>query len=65
MQTLNKAYIRFSQMIEDGSYNTEGVNFASMCRSIGVAPASMEEVIWQELGMGGEELLAELRAHNE
>lgn len=64
MKSIDKAYIRFSQMIEDGYCNNEGETFISMCRSIGVAPAALEERIWDELGMGGEELLAGLRAHN-
>lgn len=58
MCNIQKAYSRFGEMIADGSIcKEENRSFERICRRLGVSPASLDEILQEELGMSGELIL--------
>jgi len=64
MKTMEDIYARFALMLDDPGHEGCGWDYRRMCRKLGVAPASLDEVLEEELGMSGNELLESLRSHN-
>ena len=58
MCSIDKAYSRFGKMVADGSVCPgKDHSFTSVCRRLGVSPASLNEILEEELGMSGELIL--------
>ena len=62
MCTIMKTYGRFADLL-DGSRILENpfVGFGHVCRFLRVSPASLDEILTEELGMTGAELMESRR----
>ena len=58
MKTLPAAYYEFSRMIlDDHIYEDNSISFPDICAALHVSPGSMNEILEDELGMNGPEIL--------
>ncbi|MCR5520194.1 MAG: hypothetical protein K6F21_07665 [Bacteroidales bacterium] len=58
MRTIADAYEEFSKMVlEDHIYEDDTIDFQDICRALRVAPADLNEVLVEEMGMNGPEIL--------
>ena len=58
MRTIASAYSEFSRMIlRDRIYEDKDTNYADICRALHVCPADLDEILMDELGMKGPEIL--------
>ena len=63
MFALRKKYGLFAGLMDEGRvYENPLLKFGDICRMIGVSPASLDDLLREELGLGGEELLASRRS---
>ncbi len=62
MRTIMKTYARFADLVT-GTRILENpdLDFRTICRFLHVSPASLNEVLMDELGMDGREVLDKLR----
>jgi len=63
MKNMEQVYARFAEMVDEMQERGEKLSFRRICRKLGVAPASLDEILWEELGMSGNELLESLENH--
>lgn len=62
MKSISKAYASFCELVSDESYlRLRGLSFEGICKSLGVSPVDLSEIIKQELGMSGHELFQALK----
>lgn len=62
MCALMKSYSRFERLMNvDEVWRNPYLDYQSVCRMIGVSPASLDEILESELGMRGEEILDKYR----
>lgn len=58
MRTIAAAYSDFSRMIvDDLIFEDDTVNFTDICASLRICPADLNEILQDELGMNGDEIL--------
>lgn len=58
MRTIAATYSDFSRMIlDDRIYEDDTIAYADICSSLHVCPADLEEILYDELGMNGNEIL--------
>ena len=58
MKTIVSAYSEFSRMIlEDKIYEDKTVAYTDICAALGVSPGDLDEVLIDEIGMNGSEIL--------
>lgn len=58
MCAISSTYLRFERLMDrEKVYRNPNVTFRSLCRMLSVSPASLNEIILRELGIGGEELI--------
>lgn len=58
MRTIASAYSEFSRMILRDHINEDpDMNFVDICQAIHVCPADLDEILMDELGMKGCEIL--------
>jgi hypothetical protein len=63
MKTMQDIYARFADMVEELQQKGGEPDYRKICRKLGVAPASLDEVLESELGMSGNELLESIWSH--
>ena len=63
MKTMQDIYARFADMVEELRRKGGEPDYRRMCRKLGVAPASLDEVLLEELGMSGPELIESIWSH--
>jgi len=63
MKTMQDIYVRFADMVEELQQKGGEPDYRKICRKLGVAPASLDEVLESELGMSGNELLESIWSH--
>lgn len=57
MCTMNRAYARFGHWLEHSAPATQVPAFRDVCREIRVPPADLDEVLFRETGLHGDEIL--------
>ncbi len=58
MKTLSAIYLNFSQMLlEDRIYEDPDVTFYDLCAALRVSPSDLDEILFEEMGMKGPEIL--------
>lgn len=58
MKTLSAIYLIFSQMLlEDRIYEDPDVTFYDLCAALRVSPSDLDEILFEEMGMKGPEIL--------
>ena len=58
MISMDKAYALFGQWLEQGPGPGEAVpTFREVCRKIRVSPVDLDEVVFRETGMHGDEII--------
>ena len=58
MKTLSAIYLIFSQMLlEDRIYEDPDVTFYDLCAVLRVSPSDLDEILFEEMGMKGPEIL--------
>ena len=58
MKTLSTIYLNFSQMLlEDRIYEDPDVTFYDLCAALRVSPSDLDEILFEEMGMKGPEIL--------
>ena len=58
MKTLSAIYLNFSQiLLEDRIYEDPDVTFYDLCAALCVSPSDLDEILFEELGMKGPEIL--------
>jgi len=58
MRSLQKAYSRFGQMVcEEECYRQPGLTFKDICAQLRVPEDGLNEIIFKEMGMNGQEIL--------
>ena len=63
MKTSDSAYVRFSRILLAGAVLPDpAVGFPELCRWAGADPRALDSLLREELGLGGEALLAAFRA---
>lgn len=62
MKTLTKNYERFALLLENGiAKKNPSIDFQTICRCLGVAPSDLDEILREETGFGGDEILERYR----
>lgn len=57
MFTMEKIYERFGVLMESRAVlEHPGMDYNGVCRMLRVCPAELEEILWRELGMTGQEV---------
>lgn len=63
MCNIEKSYKAFHLTLESGlASGNPAASFREVCRKLKVSPADLEEIIMDELGMSGEEVVAMYRS---
>ena len=58
MRTMANAYSNFSRMLlDDRIYEDGNISFYDICAALRVSPGSLNEILEDELGMNGPEIL--------
>lgn len=58
MRTIAATYSDFSRMIlDDRIYEDDTIAYADICSSLHVCPSDLDEILYDELGMNGNEIL--------
>lgn len=58
MRTIESIYSDFAQMLlADRIYEDDTITYADICASLGVSPARLDDLLYEELGMDGPEVL--------
>ncbi len=58
MRTIESIYSDFAQMLlADRIYEDDTVTFPDICRALGVSPGRLNDLLREELGMDGSEVL--------
>ena len=58
MTSMDKAYALFGQWLEQGPKPGEPVpTFRELCRELRVSPVDLDEVVFRETGMHGDEII--------
>lgn len=62
MKTMMKTFERFSRIVVNGvaKYNPH-LSFKTVCRMLKVSPTALDEVLLDELGMTGDQIIAASR----
>ena len=64
MKTMMKTFERFSQLIQNGVTRANPyLTFETVCRMLKVSPEALDELLLDELGMCGEQIIAASRKH--
>lgn len=62
MKTLMKNFERFAQLLDSGAFKTNPhLSFETVCRCLKVSPSDLNELLIQEIGMDGNEIIAAYR----
>ena len=62
MKNLDEIYERFGQLLEEERPDSDpACTFAGICSRLGVEPGVLEEYIYSQVGMSGEEVLEAYR----
>ena len=54
---MNRAYARFGQWLERQGSDAAAPAFREVCRELRVSPVDLDEVLFRETGMRGEEII--------
>lgn len=58
MKTIAAIYLNFSQMLlEDRIYEDTDISFFDLCAALRVSPSDLDEILFEEMGMKGSEIL--------
>lgn len=58
MCAISSTFLRFERLMDkEKVYLNPDVSFHTICRSLSVSPSSLDEILLQELGMNGDELV--------
>lgn len=62
MCTISSTFLRFERLMDNEKvYLDPDVSFHTICRRLAVSPSSLDEILIQELGMSGDELVDSYR----
>ncbi len=58
MKTLSQAYAAFADLMSDDIYlSTPCLSYEAVCARIGVSPTDLNEILFNEMGLSGPEIL--------